>query len=92
MFMHFKARKPFRATSLMQPSTLVPQQALDLVKAPTVLLDVKGAKPKEALKRLRHSIATEGEDQEGWIKRARIATVLGSCPKSHASFKSGLPL
>ena len=50
----------------------------------------KGAKPKEALKRLRLSIAEEGADQECWIKKARIATVLGSCPKSHASFKSGL--
>ena len=38
------------------------------------------------------SSPSEGEDQEGWIKRARIATVLGSCPKSHASFKSGLLL
>ena len=54
------------------------------------MLDVAGATPKEALKRLQTELAGEQGRCTEWRKRARIAAVLGSCPRSHGSFRAGV--
>lgn len=51
------------------------------------LLDVSDAKPTVALKRLAEWVDVQGS--VAWQKRAKIAAIMGSCPKSQASFKSG---
>ena len=54
-----------------------------------IVLDVKGVKPLEALKLLRSALADDPNVQEAWRSKARVAAVLGSCPRSLASLKSG---
>jgi hypothetical protein len=51
------------------------------------LLDVCEAKPTVALKRLAEWVEVQGS--AAWQKRAKVAAIMGSCPKSQASFKSG---
>ncbi len=63
-----------------------------LADAPTTLLDVRGAKPWEALCRLRDTLPANSVDRKAWASRARIAAIMGSCPKSLDSFKSGAHL
>ena len=68
----------------------VPSQPLApavLYNPQTLLLDVGHDKPAAALKRLAEWIDTEGPNE--WHKQARVAAVLGSCPKSRASLHSG---
>jgi len=65
----------------------IPEVAQELADAPTNLLDVGRAKPSEALTLLGNYVGAEGRDT--WQKRARIAAVLGSCPKSKAFFLAG---
>ena len=67
----------------------IPEVAQELADAPTNLLDVGRAKPSEALTLLGNYVGAEGRDT--WQKRARIAAVLGSCPKSRAFFLAGGP-
>ena len=50
-------------------------------------LDVSSCTPSEALKRLRDAVDAIG--QENWTKRARQAAILGNCPKSLRSMRSG---
>ncbi len=57
---------------------------------PNALINVGDARPAEALKRLEELISSEGREE--WSKKARIAAVLGNCPKSVASFRSGQAL
>ncbi len=66
-------------------------KALDSVGAPSVLVDVAGATPLHALKRLRSSLSGNSPvELEAWRAKARVAAVMGSCPRSHHSFISGL--
>ena len=50
-------------------------------------LDVSDAKPAVALKQLAEWVDVQGS--VAWQKRAKMAAIMGSCPKSQASFKSG---
>ncbi len=70
----------------------ITQRAIELVDAPLVLVDVRGAKPMEALSRLRATLPGDPAERRVWAQQARIAAVMGSCPKSHESFKSGATL
>lgn len=64
-------------------------EVLELTKVPTTVLDVKGAKPRQALVRLRDAVQDTPAARAEWRKKARIAAVMGSCPRTHASFDSG---
>ena len=66
------------------------QVAVELAECGTPLLDVGGTKPQAALARLREQLPQNSVDREAWRKRARVTAVMGSCPRSLASFKSGL--
>jgi len=46
--------------------------------------------PRKALQALAVQINDSDVDAETWIKRARTSSILGSCPRSLASFRSGV--
>ena len=52
----------------------------------------KSATPTVALDRLSGSMPESASGRAAWRANARVAAVLGSCPRSHKSFKSGDPL
>ena len=66
---------------------------LDSVAVPntaeTVVLDVGGVTPSAALAKLRAELGHDPESREQWRKRARVASVLGSSPRSLASMRAG---
>ena len=66
------------------------KRALELTAAPSLVIDVSGAKPLAALALLEASMPADPEQRAAWRGKARVAAVLGSCPKSLASFKSGV--
>jgi len=63
--------------------------ALQLASAPTMVLDVKNAKPIHALVRLREQVQDNAAARAEWRKKARTAAVIGSCPRSLQSLDSG---
>ena len=58
-----------------------------IFSAPSVPLEISSAKPLDALKRLRAFVENDG--RENWVKKARVAAILGNCPKSRESLLSG---
>ena len=66
------------------------QVAVELAECGAPLLDVGGNKPQAALAQLRAQLPQNAADRETWRKKARVTAVMGSCPRSLASFKSGL--
>ena len=66
---------------------LVPKRALGADSASASVLDVSGATPLAALALLKANMPT---DRVAWRKKARVAAVLGSCPRSQSSYKSGV--
>ena len=58
--------------------------------APSVVLDVAGATPLAALSRLRAAVPVDSVARDDWRKKARLASVLGSCPRSQSSLRSGV--
>ena len=67
----------------------MPKRLEQLTKEATYILDVEGAKPREALQRLREVVPQDSKSREEWRIKARVASVMGSCPRTHASFRSG---
>lgn len=65
------------------------QRALNLAAAPATVLDVRGARPLEALQRLREAVPTDPMARKEWFAKARVAAIMGSCPKSRESFAAG---
>ena len=61
-----------------------------LVDKPTQVLDIKGIKPLRALQMLRENLRGDADRQELWLANARVASVMGSCPRSKANFRSGV--
>ena len=61
-----------------------------LDKAQVTLLNLDGVRPLEALELLERNLPSDEGAREHWKSCARIAAVMGSCPRSLASFKSGL--
>ena len=51
---------------------------------------VSGIGPKVALKRLSSELQGDRAAASTWRVHAKVAAVMGSCPKSHSSFNSGL--
>ena len=62
---------------------------MELVATSPIVLDVAGARPLEALKRLREAMPEDEEQRRAWRQRARATAVMGSLPRSLDSFKSG---
>ena len=61
-----------------------------IAKAPTTLLSLADAKPLKALEMLKQNMPVEVENRLKWRDAARVAAVMGSGPRSLASFKSGI--
>lgn len=67
------------------------QERVDrIVEQPTQVLDIKGVKPLKAVEMLRETLQGDPQKQEEWRAKARVASILGSCPRSKASFRSGI--
>ena len=69
------------------PSTI--EEVTALHARPTTVLNIRGVKPLQALSRLADQLQGDPAKRADWLERSRIAAVLGSCPCSHASFRSG---
>ena len=54
------------------------------------VINHSGRGPRDSLKELKRQLATSPGAREVWRKKARLAAVLGSCPSSHQSLKSGI--
>ena len=66
-------------------------QAMSLFDMPAQpLLDVRGCGPTAALGRLVDVVPVCPALREDWLQQARSAAVLGSCPRSRDSMRSGL--
>ena len=66
------------------------EEALSLTSRPTLLLNVRSATPLEALELLHRNLPRDEASLREWRHGARVAAVMGSCPRSKTSFKSGL--
>lgn len=62
----------------------------DLANGPAIVLDVAGATPLAALNALEASLPADPASRAEWRCKARTAAVLGSGPRSIASFRSGV--
>ena len=65
-------------------------QALRIFDVPQVVLNVGGLTPNDALKHLRNTIPKDEPGRLLWHRQARIAAIVGSCPKTRGSMKSGI--
>ena len=65
-------------------------RALELGKMPTTVLNLRGVKPLEALELLRRNLPSDPDSLAEWRGRARVAAVMGSCPRSLSRFISGI--
>ena len=52
------------------------------------IMTTNGEGPRKVLKRLGGQLQTN-EEREAWRKKSRVAAILGSCPRSRPSVKSG---
>ena len=66
------------------------EEVSTLAEAPSLVVDVNGARPLAAIARLRAVLPGDPAERVDWLKHARVAAATGSCPKSHDSFKSGV--
>jgi hypothetical protein len=71
-------------------STPIITEALALADTPLLMLDVTGRGPNDAIRLLKESLPKDMNDRVLWQRRARVAAVLGSCPKTRSSFRSGI--
>jgi len=72
------------------PSASVYARAEAIRDKPTQVLDIKSIKPTKALQMLREDLRGDPSRQEAWLADARVAAIMGSCPRSKACFRSGL--
>ena len=56
---------------------------------PTLVLNVQRTRPLEALELLKKNLPCDEAGLAQWRHWARVAAVMGSCPRSIESFKSG---
>ena len=75
---------------LCVPRLEVQERVDRLLEQPTQVLNVKGIKPSQAIQMLREDLRGDPQRQEAWRVKARAASILGSCPRSKASFRSGI--
>lgn len=63
-------------------------KALD--DAPKQVAEIGAATPRESLQQLKVALCGKPEERRLWAERAKIAAILGACPKSQKSLISGL--
>ena len=69
----------------------IARQLAELLEiTPTSIVDVSTCGPRMAIKHLGADFPRSVSGRREWLARARIAAVLGSCPLSMESFRSGL--
>ena len=52
--------------------------------------DVSGLGPTAALEKLKESLPSDPAARASWMSESKVAAILGSCPRSRESFRSGL--
>ena len=63
---------------------------MDLAAQPTQVMSTKGAKPIAALERFRVMFESDPQSRQEWRAQAKVAAILGSCPRTLNSLKSGI--
>ena len=71
-------------------ATSLAERAVNAADAPQVVLDVTGLTPCQALVKLKEALPHDKVERTQWCNDARVSAVLGSCPDSRSSFKSGI--
>jgi hypothetical protein len=67
-----------------------PLEAISRIHATSgTVLEIKNTKPCAALRVLAEKIGGSQENRNKWRDEARVAAVMGSCPRSKASHDSG---
>lgn len=66
------------------------QQAEDLPFADANVLDIAGCGPGQALKRLEETVPGEGGAREEWLRKARLAAIMGNCHRNRKAMLSGI--
>ena len=64
-------------------------QALAIVDVPQSVIDINGLTPRESLAKLGQVVPSGDIERRLWIKNAKVAAIIGSCPKTRQSFRSG---
>ena len=59
-------------------------------KAISISLDISGLTPTAALNKLQIALEHDSRSHAEWASDARIVAIMGSCCKSHKSFRSGI--
>jgi hypothetical protein len=68
-----------------------PLEAISRIHATSgTVLEIKNTKPCAALRVLAEKIGGSQENRNKWRDEARVAAVMGSCPRSKASHDSGM--
>ena len=65
------------------------QELQELCEKPTTIMNVRNTRPQQALDALREALPNDEPSKALWRQQARLAVVLGSCPRSLAGLKSG---
>lgn len=76
----------FVLRSCIRPTTA----ASSLHEKPTLVLEIEGKKPLTALNILHKELGGSPTKQARWRDEARVAAVMGSCPRSKDSHASGV--
>jgi hypothetical protein len=66
------------------------QQAKELGSQPLVLVDVTGVKPVVAMQRMKAQFLAHPSRRRKFEEMAKANAVMGNCPKSRSSFRSGV--
>ena len=83
------AKRQYRKAICKQPRHSLTEQALALCDTQSIGLDVTGRGPGAALRMLEGAIPLDAASRHMWMENVRIDAILGSCPKTRESFKSG---
>ena len=65
-------------------------KALVALDTPQFFADISGLTPCVATRYLRETMPMDAQGRLEWCRQAKIAAILGSCPKSRKSFASGI--
>ena len=64
-------------------------QIYEVLDMQPLVLDIKGMGPNAAVQFMEEQIPVGEFARKQWLRYAKISAILGSCPKSRESFKSG---
>ena len=76
--------------TLVVVSHLSQALAKALEDAPKQVAEIGAATPRESLQQLKVALRDKPEERRLWAQKAKIAAILGACPKSQKSLISGL--